>query len=89
MDVVADLDSVWVTHDSAIIATHARAWAPAPGPDRSRPRGPRHGDAPGLPDPTPPPRTGGVVEVRDLADYDEIFGFGFDQQLNQVLEVAS
>jgi hypothetical protein len=90
VDVVADLDTVWVTHEGVINATHVRAWA-------------RHLV---VTDPVHVARAAvmrrdfraqGVhraetiepVEARDLAAYDQIFGIDLGQQSPVLLEVAS
>lgn len=86
VDVIADLDTSWVTHDGVIIATHVRAWA-------------RHLV---VTDPAHVARAAVMrrdfrtqrvhraeplesVEVRDLAAYDEIFGIDLGQQPDLIL----
>ncbi|MET3351138.1 UNVERIFIED_ORG: hypothetical protein ABID57_002844 [Arthrobacter sp. UYEF1] len=90
MDVTADLDTVWVTHEGVIIATHVRAWArhlvltdPAHVARAAVMRRDFRTQRVHRPEPEE------AVEVRDLAAYDEIFGIDLGQQPNLVLEVAS
>ncbi|MET3810926.1 hypothetical protein [Arthrobacter sp. UYEF3] len=89
-DVTADLDTVWVTHEGVIIASHVRAWA-------------RHLVLTDLAhlvraaimrrdfrtQRVHRPEREEAVQVRDLAAGDEIFGIDLGQKPNLVLAVAS
>jgi hypothetical protein len=89
VDVTADLDTVRVTHDGVIIATHVRVWArhlvltdPAHVARAAVMRRDFRTQRVHRPEPLE------SVEVRDLAAYDEIFGIDLGQQ-PALLEVAS
>lgn len=81
VDVVADLDTVWVTYDGVIIATHVRAWArhlvvtdPVHVARAAVIRGTSGPKRVHRPEPEE------AVQVRDLSAYDQIFGIDLGQQ---------
>ncbi|MHA7295539.1 IS21 family transposase [Arthrobacter sp. HLT1-21] len=94
VDVIADLDTVTVTHEGAVIATHVRIWArhlvitdPVHVARAAVMRRDFHAQRAHRPDMV----EAGVLEsvqVRDLGVYDEIFGIDHCQQ-PALLEVAS
>jgi transposase len=90
VDVTADLDTVWVTHDGVLIATHVRAWArhlvvtdTAHVARAAVMRRDFRTQRVRRPEPEE------AVQIRDLAAYDEIFGIDLGQDPAVLLEAAS
>jgi hypothetical protein len=90
VDVTADLDTVTVTHDGVLIATHVRIWArhlvvtdPAHVARAAVMRRDFRAQRVHRLEPV------GAVQIRDLAAYDEIFGIDLGPQPAGLLETAS